>query len=528
MKRVHLNQLGYRPQDIKKAAVTVDTAVFTVIRVDDDVIDINDGKVVLQGELSEPIWDSASGDMVRSADFTIIKEKGKYVVCAIDYSFPFIISDTPYRDLRRALLDFFPYQSCGVVVEADKWSHPACHTSLATIYGIHEKKDVSGGWHDAGDYGRYTVPAAMTVADLLLAHELAVSAIDEDLLDIVWFELEWLLKMQDETGGVYHKVTCHDFNALDEMPHDEHEELIIIPPTAAATADFAAVVALASRFYPEEKERLLRVAVRAWEWCVANPQAPAYKNPPDIRTGPYGDHFRRDEFSVSKRFWAACELYNATKDEKYHDYIKELWKPLSENENLTGGFGWFDMSGYGMWAYLYSQMQKNKDIEKLMSDRFLAECEEILRLYESDGYGVSLAADYRWGSNMIVANNAQKLLMGGILFPERASTYREAALAHFHYLLGHNPLSQSYITGFGAKPPLFPHHRPSVAVGAAMPGMVVGGPNMFTEADSDLHAACKGLPPSKCYVDHSGSYSANEVTIYWNSPVYFMAAVLGF
>jgi endoglucanase len=56
---------------------------------------------------------------------------------------------------------------------------------------------------------------------------------------------------------------------------------------------------------------------------------------------------------------------------------------------------------------------------------------------------------------------------------------------------------------------------------------VVGGPNKFTSQDPALKEHCEGRPPAKCYVDHQHSFAGNEVTIYWNSPVYFMAAVLG-
>jgi endoglucanase len=138
-----------------------------------------------------------------------------------------------------------------------------------------------------------------------------------------------------------------------------------------------------------------------------------------------------------------------------------------------------------------------------------------------------LGTQYHWGSNLEVGNNAVMLLLGS-QFAEAGTKYTEAALEHFHYLLGKNPLSQSYVTGFGANAPKNPHHRPSVAVGSAVPGMVAGGPNMNTRQDPALSAHCEGLPPSKCYIDHKDSYASNEITIYWNSPVYFVAAFLGF
>ena len=509
MKKIHVNQLGYRPHDLKKAVIPQGDTVFRIMRVSDETI-------VYNGTAGEAIYDAASMDTVRIADFSTVREKGEYVLCtAGECSYPFVIGNNPYACLRTALLDMFNYQKCGVDLDCGLWSHPACHNQLATVYGTNEKKDVSGGWHDAGDYGRYIVPASMTVADLLLAHELSPNP-DPGLLEIVWFELEWMLKMQDsQTGGVYHKVGCRQFNPLDEMPQNEHGELIISPISPTATAGFAATMALASRFYPDSKGILLDAAKRAWDWCVANPDVPNFTNPPDIRTGQYGDIDDKDE-----RFWAACELFVATGDETYHDAIK--------SDDIYVGLGWADMGTYGLAAYLHHAGNKAcASLTTVMKEKLLSACKDIMSQYKNEPYGVSLGTKYRWGSNLDVGNNAMALLLGS-RFAEDGAAYTEAALEHLHYLLGRNPLSQSYVTGFGPTAPKHPHHRPSVAVGSAVPGMVVGGPNMNTQRDLDLHARCEGLPPSKFYVDHEGSFSSNEVTIYWNSTVYFIVAFLGF
>jgi endoglucanase len=322
--------------------------------------------------------------------------------------------------------------------------------------------------------------------------------------------------MQDPaTGGVYHKVSCHNFNALDQMPHDELSELVISPVSPTATAGFAAIMALASRFYPARKNQLIAAAKKAWQWCLDNPDAPNFKNPPEIRTGGYGDRSDRDE-----RFWAACELFAATGDETFHDYIKA--------DELHTGLGWGQVGAYGLITYLYQAKGKgDPSLMERMKDALLAECREIMAMYNQDPYGVSLGSVYVWGSNMTVGNNAMTLLLGR-KFASCADyvAFTQAAMEHLHYLLGRNPLSQSYITGFGSNAAKFPHHRPSVAAGQAVPGMVVGGPNMHTRQDSALSQFCDGRPPSKCYVDHKDSYAGNEITIYWNSPVYFMAAVL--
>ena len=510
MNRIHINQLGYRPNDLKIAVIPPDDSKFSIVRVSDET-------VVFSGTAGEPFSDAASTDTVRRADFSAFTTAGEFTVCAgKTRSFPFLITDDPYSQLRDALLEMFNYQKCGIDLKCGLWSHPACHTSLATVYGSTEKKDVSGGWHDAGDYGRYIVPAAKSVADLLLAYELSLTKKDNKLLDIVWFEIEWMFKMQDKTtGGVYHKVSCAQFNSLYEMPHDEHEELFLSPISGTATADFAAKMALASRFYPEQKDKLLNAAKYAWDWCCANPEAGGFTNPPDIRTGGYGDENSDDE-----RFWAACELFAATKEEKYHNYIKA--------SNLYTGLGWGDMGAYGLIAYLMHTNGSSDDVlTQRIKNEILRECQEIMDKYQNDAYGVSLGEVYKWGSTMMIANNAMMLLFGSRLFPG-GSEYTQAALEHFHYLLGRNPISQSYITGFGSNFPKNPHHRPSAAKGSAVPGMVVGGPCMHViTRDIALTTHCEGFPPAKRYIDHWESFSSNEITIYWNSPVYFVMAVLG-
>jgi endoglucanase len=204
----------------------------------------------------------------------------------------------------------------------------------------------------------------MTVAGLLLAYELSPNP-DRELPEMVWFELEWMLKMQDsETGGVYHKVTCKQFDALDEMPQDEHEELVLSPISPTATADFAGTMALASRFYPEKKDILLAAAKRAWDWCIANPNAPNFKNPADIGTGEYGDSNNKDEL-----FWAACELFIATGEEAYHDVIK--------SGDVYSGLGWPDMGTYGLIAYLHHAKDKaDSALTETMKNKLLSACEK--------------------------------------------------------------------------------------------------------------------------------------------------------
>lgn len=57
-----------------------------------------------------------------------------------------------------------------------------------------------------------------------------------------------------------------------------------------------------------------------------------------------------------------------------------------------------------------------------------------------------------------------------------------------------------------------------------MKGMLVGGVNANKE-DSAAKAYLATTPSAKCYVDHSESYSTNEIAIYWNSPLTYLLSL---
>ncbi len=115
-----------------------------------------------------------------------------------------------------------------------------------------------GGWYDAGDYGKYTVNAALSVGQMLLLLDQFPEAITDGQLNIpesgngqsdLWDELKptrLAADVQDKDGGVFHKLTAKNFSGF-VMPEDYDLERMIIGKGTAATLDFAAVMAQASR-----------------------------------------------------------------------------------------------------------------------------------------------------------------------------------------------------------------------------------------------------------------------------------------
>ncbi|MCM1179769.1 MAG: glycoside hydrolase family 9 protein [Clostridium sp.] len=531
--KVKVNQLGYGRKD-KKIAVFADLedgdTAFTVVEADTD-------KVVFEGELTEPVQNDNAGEMNCTGDFSELTEAGTYKVVSSkgEESYPFTIDDDIYDDAFANVVKMFYLQRCGQELPADyagEFNHPQCHNTEAVIYGTDKKLEVSGGWHDAGDYGRYVVAGAKAAADLMLAYEKNPQAFSDDmgipesgngvsdLLDEVRYELSWMLKMQNaENGGVYHKVTCAVFPET-VMPQEETDELIVSPISNTATGDFAAVMAMASRIYQDvDKDfanQCIGAAEQAWRYLEDHKSDQGFKNPGDVVTGEYPDENCTDEI-----LWAAAELCKATDDVIYLEAVKEAYNGMT---NL-GSLGWADVAGYGVYAVLTSEalLLDSSNFAQQLKEAFLKEADNVLSVAEHNPYMVQKEGTYEWGSNMGIANSGMLLCLANEIKSE--DKYIESAKNHLNYIFGVNATGYCFVTGEGSLSPESPHHRPSQALNKVMAGMLIGGPDSDLE-DPYAKAVLADAPAAKCYVDNVQSYSCNEVTIYWNSPlVYLMAAV---
>ena len=532
-KKVHINQIGYRPNDIKIAVSTVYSDSFSIF-------EKSTGKLAFSGCLSKGKYDECSGDFLYYIDFSQMQSPGIYYIYvnngAISYEFK--IDNNIYKDIKNAFLKFLYYQRCGCNLEekyAGVWSHVACHTKESYIWDDENTKiDTIGGWHDAGDYGRYTVPIAVTIEHLLLAYEFFPQKFKEpvnipesgnnipDILNEARYGLEWLHTIQDsKSGGVYHKITSDVYPPIDMLPENDYFKFYISPVSATATADFIAVMSKASVIFSDFDNafsvKCLKSAQKAWTWLINNEKYPAFKNPDRILTYEYPDNDDKDE-----RFWAACELYKATGDAEYHNYIKSM---INKEKFDLVGLGWDDVGAFGTLAYITTKkFETDEIIYDTLKNCFLDRANSLLNLAKDDGYMVSLCKDnYDWGSNMILLKNSTHLIIASCL--TNNPNYCNSALDHFHYLLGRNALSQSYVTGYGSKPIKYPHQRQCMANISSdpIPGMVVGGPNLITLDDTtkDLFI---GRPPAKCFEDNNKCFSTNEVATYWNTPAIFVSA----
>lgn len=421
------------------------------------------------------------------------------------------------REMLCALVDFFRFQRCGCACVDPVFSHPACHTAPAFIFGTDATQEVSGGWHDAGDYGRYTVPGAKAVLDLLAAYRIAPQAFAGiPLLKEAKYELTWLLKMQREDGAAYHKVTCASFCGF-IMPEEEKEPLLLSPVSTAATADLAAAMAAAALLFAKSEPAFAdccrEAALKACAFLDTAPLLP-FKNPEGITTGEYPEE---DGSLEDELFLAAAAEYALTGTEAAAAKAEARYQ-----DGLPLLLGWASVAGYG--ALLLTDTLPEGAFKNRLLFNLNRQAEELLAAAKADAWGLSLKKDFPWGSNMLVCHNAI-LLMAGYR-RTGAEAMKAAAEGHYAYLLGKNPLSQSYITGFGSNAPRHPHHRPSGAKNTALRGMLVGGPDMYLH-DPLAQDILAGKAPEACYLDKVASYSTNEVAIYWNSALVLLMALLG-
>lgn len=509
---IFVNQIGYKTSEKKIAFV--DKANYSESKFE---ICTLDGKSVYSGTLANAMYDDLSRQETLAADFSDFKTPGTYkIVCGNHSSYSFAIGEDVYNPVYKSILEYFTLSRCGHRTVKSDWATEDCHTSTAEIYGTKEKKQVIGGWHDAGDYGRYVVAGSKTIMDLLQAYKAAPEFKGFDILEEVRFELEWMLQMQREDGGVYHKISCYNFCPF-IMPHEEKQVQVLAPVSTAATADFAGCLAFASTIYESKDkafaDKLLEKAILAQKYLDSK-EDELYENPAEITTGSYSDKDVRDE-----RFFALCALFAATKNQEYLSKAMEY-----KNEDWGVKFFWGMVNGYGVEILLQNKdlISDKASIEKL-EETVIQKANNLKEIVNKAAFRTAMSRVF-WGSNGAVCDDAHVLMLAWKITGD--SSYYDAAKAQLNYVLGCNPLAVCYVTGFGENTVSKPHHRPSGAAKKTMPGMLSGGPSAGLQ-DAVAREKLTGKAPLSCFIDHMGSYSTNEVAIYWNSPLVLLIAFLG-
>ena len=532
--QIRRNQVGCYPQQ-EKVIVVEGTNPGSKVRVATP-----DGKVVKAKTLRKAV-SPLSGKTRYVVDLGRLSATGDYRVSLGKESCVLHVSERPYHDIATSALRLFYLIRSGVAIEqGGAYNRPVGHADTQVL--VHNSAAsplrptgtvISSplGWYDAGDYNKYVVNSAFSIGLMLAAYEqqpdyfarLKTNIPESgnttpDFLDEMMFNLQWFFSMQDPyDGGVYHKLTTPNFEGF-VMPTACKQSRYVVAKSVTAALDFAAVMADAARLYekyqtdyPGFTAQAAAAAERAYQWAKAHPTA-FYRQEqlkdPAVTTGTYGDMSANDEF-----FWAATALWRLTGKQQYLDDATQ-----HQPKQFTTPT-WGNVASLGAYECLASG---NSTLRETMLQQLTAYCDNAVKGVETSSfqspYGNS-ARDFGWGclAEFCCCQGMALLYADKILGVEK---YRRYALQNADYLLGRNATGYCYVTGFGDKSPMHPHHRPSEADGveAPYPGMLVGGPNPGQQDKNDLNGnAYPTNIPDESYIDVMQSYASNEIAINWNA-----------
>ncbi len=517
---VHLNSIGFLPKHGKTATIPEKCESFRVI-------DTKSGKEVFAGKTEGPKFQKDLNQSVWIADFSKFNKPGKYYVevPGVGKSTEFEVAEDVYNFATKTSMRAFYLWRCGTAVRGeyngDTFQNGICHMDDGYEDYIGKpgsKRDGTGGWHDAGDHGKYVVNAGVSLGVLFMAWDqfqkpLAKMNFDlpetapgypEFLKELKW-ETDWVLKMQypDGSGRVSHKLTRTNFSGF-IMPEDDHEKRYFTDWSSAATADFIGIMAMASRYFkPYDTAYAKKCLDAAWvsyRFLQENPEPKRFEQG-DFRTGGYQTRDNDD------RLWAAAEMWETTGNA---DCLKDFEKRAAEMDfKIEENWDWGNVSNLGMYTYALSKKRgKNPETEKAIRNNILADADNLVTKAENDVYGRPLGSRYYWGCNGTVARQVVNLQVANRI--QHKEEYIETALGAVNHIFGNNYYNRSYVTGLGLNPPMHPHDRRSGAdnIEAPWPGYIVGGGEKATN-----------------WLDEEAKYNLNEVCINWQSAlVYALAA----
>ena len=563
--QVLVDQFGYRPQDPKVAVVIGSLngeQPYELRNVEtDQVIDVITPEQWAGGSVH-----SQSGERAWWVDFSDLEKPGKYVLVREDgeiRSAEFEIRTDVYRDVLIAATKMFFYQRSGFSKRepfADaRWTDEAAYMGPGQDTQARfvddklnplSERAMHGGWFDAGDTNKYVTYALQPVHQLLSAYGQNPKIWTDDfnipesgngipdLLDEIKFELDWLIRMQDDDGGAFIKLGTLDYDPPSPIPSKDTRPRYYGPKCSSSTIAIASMFAHAAvemQAIPELEDYAAELTSRArsaWDWFQNNPVET------DCDTGEIkaGDADMKAEPQLGTTVSAAVYLFAATGDPKYSDYVVE-------NIALAQPYRDGPWSRYDPWQgdalIFYSQLP---DADSAITEKILTNLEDKLIEYHPEDYGNDDVLDpfrshmpdaqYHWGSNMTKANygsmNYDPVMLG--IHEAESPAYIERALGAVNYFHGVNPLGIVYLTNmydYGAEHSANEMYHQWLGQGefknaltskkGPAPGFFTGGPNKNYSGDAAIAAG----PPMKAYIDavkpNTPTYEIIEPAIYYQS-----------
>ena len=589
---IKVNQVGYTCNGNKNAKVSCFEKFGSLSGKRFEIVNQETEEVVFSDVLSDATTDTKiSGEDIYEINFNSVTQQGTYYIRIPDanlnvsaltprdkennlktdtlISVTFKIGDDIYNEMLSDMSKYYYYQRQGLDLQekyAQQFARENLHPNDVSVKRWSDRDnpsaktfDVSQGWYDAGDYGKYVSPAATSVENLLLAYELFPQEFEKinpnipetdktsdlysnapAILSEIKWELDMLLKLEhsDKDGSFYVAANYKDgtiyiedtlYSTSDYNSSAEEIDL----RSHLATVDMSAMLAHAYIVYkdiPEYSdfaEQCLETSIRAWNWA----NNPVNEKHMSIGAGNRTYTFTQEDLDRSM-YWAAGTLFRASKVankdcSEYENYLISNCENENVNTCFTGnslGYSHKGRSFLGFFHYLYQNDNPSNQIKTVFS-KFEPWRNRILNY---DSFGTDYPEwGYWWGSNMVLAQSSMTLFLGSVVLegidniPIEVLNSNQSA---FNYLLGVNPISFSYVSGYGENSvkniysaiyskdaKLTPYQCPK--------GYVTEGAN----SSNNRHLSKYN---GKCYMDSDAEWTTNENTIYGNAAMIFLTSAI--
>lgn len=512
---IRLNQIGFRPEELKTAIILSKTPfeskTFRIKKSEDESEVFSDSITLLPKKLNEKIPFAAL------INFTSLSSNGEYF---IEYdkvkSYRFRIDETIFNSVRDSLSLFFKVQRCG---PTNPLLHKVCHLQDATkVIGYLDSLsvDLTGGWHDAGDYIKFLYTTAFTTYMFLFSYEFDPQKFSFDLdndsvpdiLQEARVGLDFLLRCNFADDAFITQVQDdRDHSVGWRLPENDNltfDRPAFVKMNKSQIGIYSAALAIASRIWKnkfsdyELSEKCLDVSKKIFQLR-------------DKITDFNDDekYYAQTEFD-SELAIGALEIYKTSNEEKYLTMASESGSKINENY-------WWSWGNFN--ALVYYKLSE-------FDDQFIYKLKKQLDYYKSKSENdlFSLAHHYNWGTNHSLAG----VVLSAILYKQLTGSddFDNLAILNRDFILGRNSWGKSFITNVGIDFPKNVHHQIAFYNNGYIPGALVSGPapdTLFTKFNFTIpDDEMKIFNTSAIYSDDLQNFLTNEPTILSNATALFI------
>jgi len=429
-----------------------------------------------------------------------------------DPSLPTQYGAAGYDEVLHKALGFYGAQRCG---DTDNWlltTNPygdSCH--LQDGPGLRAGLDLTGGWHDAGDYLKFSLTTAWSAYTLLKARDAFPEAFSGGaLLDEVRIATDYLIKVHPDPNTLIAMVGGdEDHTVWVTSPYQSTlgysqgggQRMV----TDGASADVAGLVAAALALMSMQTDDAAHAAEAL---AVAESVYALGQQRPWTTDTP----FYEDSGWQDNMLCGAIELYRATGN---LDYLEDA-RGYDEAVDAHGWVvSWSQSADYGR----HSMAEIGEGGAR---SHWQTDVDRYLESVSSQSHTAGMAFFTDWGTLRYALGAA---FSAGLYYDITGDTrYRDFAISQLDYAMGSNSYGRSFIVGWGNNPPTHPHHANSYGSNTldwdlsgphafSLDGAMVGGPTQYATG-----------PSTPGYSDETSDWVGNEVTIDYNSGLVGTAA----